>query len=90
MVSTVRARVTSKGQVTVPKAVRDRLGLRPGDALIFDLAGGRAQVRAERRKTLADFAGLFPVKKALPFSEERTRAWKAETRRLARSRGPAR
>lgn len=90
MASTVRARVTSKGQVTVPKAVRDHLGLRPGDALIFDVEGGRAEVRAERRKTLADFAGLFPVKKALPSREERDRAWRSETRRLTRSKGSAR
>lgn len=27
--------LTSKGQVTVPKAVRDRLGLKPGDVLDF-------------------------------------------------------
>ena len=31
----VRAKVTSRGQVTIPKAVRDRLGLRPGDEIEF-------------------------------------------------------
>ena len=29
------ARVTSKGQITVPKAVRDHFGLRPGDEIKF-------------------------------------------------------
>jgi len=30
--------VTSKGQVTIPKPVRDRLGLEPGSAVDFELA----------------------------------------------------
>ena len=27
-------RVTSKGQVTIPKAVRDRLNIKPGNAVL--------------------------------------------------------
>jgi antitoxin PrlF len=30
--------VTSKGQVTIPKPLRDRLGIRPGTAVRFELA----------------------------------------------------
>lgn len=30
-----KSKLTSKGQITVPKAVRDRLGLRPGDEIEF-------------------------------------------------------
>ncbi|MBI4282039.1 MAG: AbrB/MazE/SpoVT family DNA-binding domain-containing protein [Chloroflexi bacterium] len=30
-----KTRITTKGQVTVPKEVRERLGLRPGDELEF-------------------------------------------------------
>lgn len=30
--------VSEKGQITVPKAVRDRLGIRPGSRLAFTLA----------------------------------------------------
>ena len=29
------AKITSKGQVTIPKSVRDTLGLRAGDELLF-------------------------------------------------------
>ena len=38
----VRATVTSKGQVTLPKAVRDHLGLAPGDRVVFRIEGERA------------------------------------------------
>jgi AbrB family looped-hinge helix DNA binding protein len=30
--------ITSKGQVTIPKAVRDRLGIRAGSAVTFELS----------------------------------------------------
>ena len=33
--------VSEKGQVTIPKALRDRLGIRPGQALDFQEEGGR-------------------------------------------------
>ena len=36
------ARVTSKGQVTLPKAVRDALGIEAGDEIIFRVEGPRA------------------------------------------------
>ncbi|MCD6342833.1 MAG: AbrB/MazE/SpoVT family DNA-binding domain-containing protein [Spirochaetaceae bacterium] len=29
------AKVTTKGQITIPKAVRDKLGLSPGERLLF-------------------------------------------------------
>jgi antitoxin PrlF len=36
------ARITSKGQVTVPKAVRDALGIKSGDQVVFRVEGNRA------------------------------------------------
>jgi antitoxin PrlF len=38
------ARMTSRGRVTLPKAVRDSLGLHPGDEVIFRLEDGRVSV----------------------------------------------
>ena len=42
-----KTKVTSKGQVTIPKDVRERLGLRPGDEIEFvqDRRGFRVQKR---------------------------------------------
>ena len=36
----ITARVRSKGQVTIPKEVRERLGVRPGDDLGFEEKDG--------------------------------------------------
>lgn len=36
------ARMSSKGQITVPKAVRDALGIGEGDELVFHVEGNRA------------------------------------------------
>ena len=39
------ARLTSKGQVTVPKEVRFQLNLEAGDVLSFAVEGGEVRVR---------------------------------------------
>lgn len=33
--------VSEKGQITIPKAVRDRLGLKPGTVLSFEAVAGK-------------------------------------------------
>lgn len=40
--------VTSKGQVTIPKAVRSRLGIRAGTKVEFAVVGDRVELRVER------------------------------------------
>jgi antitoxin PrlF len=43
-------RVTRKGQVTIPKAVRDRLGIKPGSKLVFQITNdGRVFLRRVRK-----------------------------------------
>ena len=39
------ARLTSKGQVTVPKEVRAQLRLEPGDMLSYEVEGDEIRVR---------------------------------------------
>jgi antitoxin PrlF len=41
--------VTSKGQVTIPKRVREALGITPGSKVVFDVAGGGARLKLVKR-----------------------------------------
>jgi len=50
--------ITSKGQTTVPKEVRDALGLDAGDKLNWEVRGGRVAITAER-PALYDFEGFI-------------------------------
>jgi len=52
-----RARVTSKGQITIPAAVREQLGLQPGDEIAFEPKTLRFS--AAPRPKLSDLYGIF-------------------------------
>ena len=43
----VKAKVTSKGQITIPKEVREDLGLRTGDEVEFIRENGAVRLRKE-------------------------------------------
>ena len=78
----VQARITSKGQITVPKAVRDHLGVREGDVLAFQFAGDQVLIVPVRRRSLLDFRGRFTVAEALDHDQERALARAARASRL--------
>ncbi|MFZ5470731.1 MAG: AbrB/MazE/SpoVT family DNA-binding domain-containing protein [Myxococcota bacterium] len=68
--------VTIKGQVTIPKKVRDYLGLRPGSELDFDYtADGQVVLRpvkvsGKKRRPSSRFAALRGTGKRLGMSTD--------------------
>ncbi len=65
-----RATVTSKGQVTVPKAVRRAMGIKEGDSLLFDLEDGDVRLRVERKPvSFADYEGAWREGKGMSWEE---------------------
>ena len=52
------ATITSKGQMTVPKAVREALNIKPGDKCYVWVRDGEMIV-IPRNKNLADLAGVL-------------------------------
>ncbi len=43
-----KSTITSKGQTTVPKEVRDALNVDTGDKLTWEIKGGRVSITTER------------------------------------------
>jgi antitoxin PrlF len=78
------ARVTSKGQVTVPKAVRDALGIKQGDEVVFRVEGNRAILaRTPGFLTLAGSIRVPAAKRNAAWADviRKTRAARAASRR---------
>ena len=77
----VGATVTSKGQITLPKPVREALGLRTGDRVLFRVHRDRA-VLAKVPEFL-ELAGSVPVppgKRGSSWSRIRTETWRKRAR----------
>lgn len=78
----VQARITSKGQVTIPKAVREALGVDVGDTVLFRVEGGRAALA--RTPGLLELGGSVPVppgKGDEAWDDVRRQAWEKQTAR---------
>jgi AbrB family looped-hinge helix DNA binding protein len=78
------AKVTSKGQVTVPKVVREALGIKEGDEVVFRVEGNRAVLaRTPDFLALADSVKVPARKRNAAWDDviRRTRTARATTRR---------
>ena len=80
----VTARLSSKGQVTVPRAVRDALCLEEGDRLVFRVEGDHAVLaRTPELMALAGSVSVPAAKRGTPWDEvlRQTRRARAAARR---------
>ena len=50
----LKAKITSKGQVTIPKEIREKVGLEPGDEVSFEEKDGVVYIRKEIEKSPFD------------------------------------
>ena len=52
------SRLTSKGQTTIPAEVRDYLGLKPGDRIVYAMKDGKVELRAKNLRAV-DLIGIL-------------------------------
>lgn len=67
-------RLSDKGQVTIPRALRDRFKLRPGDRLIVTVEEGERLAISRPRTSLRDLIGILPKPKRPVTVEEMNEA----------------
>ncbi|HVC80480.1 MAG TPA: AbrB/MazE/SpoVT family DNA-binding domain-containing protein [Chloroflexota bacterium] len=57
----VEAKITSKGQVTIPRAIREALHVATGDTVVFEVVEEGVHLRPRHEKTVQAFAGAGRV-----------------------------
>jgi antitoxin PrlF len=82
------ARVTTKGQVTIPAEVRKALDIGEGDDLLFEVVeAGEACIRLLKHRPLSDLYGTLPATRPYPGKEAiRAEVGQGLGERLARQR----
>jgi len=70
------SKITVKGQVTIPKKVRDELGVTPGDVIVFTKKGGDIVIKPAG--TLLDLKGVI-------VSPKKIKDWNGVRKNIKRS-----
>ena len=65
------ATLTSKGQTTIPKEIRDGLGMKTGDRISFTLMSDATVLMRVKSKSVTELAGLLHKKrrKSVPIKQ---------------------
>lgn len=71
------ATITSKGQITIPKKIRDRLGLTPGTKVAFLVRGKEVVLLPKPKDPLKELENL---RKEISFTEEEITSFMQEAK----------
>jgi len=62
-----KVKVLPKGQITLPRKIRDKLGIREGDILFFEEENG--ELRLKKAETIFDYIGIISLKEDINISD---------------------
>ena len=64
------ATLSSKGQTTIPKEIRDSLGMKPGDRMTFTLMPDATVIMRVKSRSVTELAGMLQRKGRKPVPVE--------------------
>ncbi len=69
------ATITSKGQTTIPKEIRDSLGLQPKDQIQFTVVADETVIMRVKKRAIRELFGALydPKRSTIPLEEMRCR-----------------
>lgn len=74
-VSMISTRIGKKGQVVIPKEIREKLGVKPGDIIVFKMEGERIFLEAIGEKLKDILKAGKPVEQAIEFQRRLRDEW---------------
>jgi AbrB family looped-hinge helix DNA binding protein len=74
--------LTKKGQVTIPKPFREKLKLKEGDSLVFDMKDKKLFLRKREKKSILSLGGIAKSRK-VGVGSEREYTKKVVSKKLA-------
>jgi AbrB family looped-hinge helix DNA binding protein len=70
----LETRLTQKGQVTIPAEIRARLGLKPKDAVRFEIDGDVVRLKPSGFKLIEGYGAVMPRKRPENWKKIRAKA----------------
>lgn len=80
----IASTITSKGQITIPKEIRDKFHLKAHDKLLFKPEADKIIIKP-MAGTILDIKGAFPVKEKIGFEKLRMKMEKVTAKKTTRA-----
>lgn len=68
-------KLSKKGQIVIPKEIREKFGIKPGDAVIFKIQGDKVILEKIQEKMSDILINSEPIEKSLEFQRKLRDEW---------------
>ncbi|MHA1491259.1 MAG: AbrB/MazE/SpoVT family DNA-binding domain-containing protein [Promethearchaeota archaeon] len=68
--------MSKKGQIVIPKEIREKFGILPGDAVIFKIQGNKVIIEKIQEKMSEILKNSTPIENSLEFQRKLRDEWK--------------